>query len=170
MRKVLIIDSSILCVWLAVPYMETCGPDNDRWDKQRVDELIAAEIEAKTTLVLPLATIIETGNHIVQRNGRRFKLAQELSKLIEYSADAESPWAAFTDQSQLWGPDALKKLAAEWPTLATQGLSMGDMTIKATADYYAEAFEVEILTGDAGLKAYQPVTPIPVPRRRSKGR
>lgn len=123
MRKVLIVDTSILCVWLAVPCMETCG-----WDKKRVDELIAAEIEAKTTLVLPLATIIETGNHIAKVPGdRRFKLAQELSKLIEKAADAESPWAAFTEQSHLWGPEGLKKLAAEWPALAATGLSMGDI-------------------------------------------
>lgn len=31
MRKVLIIDTSILCVWLQVAGMETCGPNNDRW-------------------------------------------------------------------------------------------------------------------------------------------
>lgn len=167
MRKVLIVDTSILCVWLAVPSMETCGPDNDKWDKKRVDELIAAEIEAKTTLVLPLATIIETGNHIAHiGDNRRFKLAQELSRLIEKAADAESPWAAFTEQSHLWGPEGLRELAAEWPALAATGLSIGDMTIKTIADYYAEAFEVEILTGDADLKAYQPVTPAPVPRRR----
>ncbi len=33
MKKVLILDTSILCVWLDVPGMDTCGPDDDKWDK-----------------------------------------------------------------------------------------------------------------------------------------
>ena len=33
MRKVLILYTSILCVWLEVRDMESCGPDNDRWRK-----------------------------------------------------------------------------------------------------------------------------------------
>ena len=55
----------------------------------------------------------------------------------------------------------------EWPELAAQKISIGDATIKSVADYYAKTgLEVEILTGDAGLKAYQPVTPVSTPRRR----
>jgi len=30
MKKVLIMDTSILCVWLDVPGMATCGPDDDK--------------------------------------------------------------------------------------------------------------------------------------------
>lgn len=38
---------------------------------------------------------------------------------------------------------------------------------KDVADYYARAgFRVTILTGDAGLKAYEPAVPAAVPRRR----
>lgn len=43
MRKVLIIDTSILCVWLQVPGMADCGPDHDKWDKQRVARKIQEE-------------------------------------------------------------------------------------------------------------------------------
>jgi hypothetical protein len=28
-KKVLIFDTSVLCVWLKVPRKETCGPDNN---------------------------------------------------------------------------------------------------------------------------------------------
>ncbi len=66
MRKVLILDTSILCVWLDVPGMEGCGPDSDRWDKLRVEEKIQEEEQNRTTFVLPLASIIETGNHIAK--------------------------------------------------------------------------------------------------------
>lgn len=66
MRKVLIIDTSILCVRLGVPGMETCGTKDDVWDKQRVDEKVKMETGASTTFVLPLASIIESGNHIAR--------------------------------------------------------------------------------------------------------
>ena len=38
MKHLLIIDTSILCIWLDVPGMEICGPGHDRWDKMRVEE------------------------------------------------------------------------------------------------------------------------------------
>jgi hypothetical protein len=67
----------------------------------------------------------------------------------------------------LWDTQGLKNLAAEWPELAKQKISIGDATIKSVAEYYAKTgFTVEILTGDVGLKAYQPATPVPTPRRR----
>ena len=59
MKKVLIMDTSILCVWLEVPGMATCGPDDDKWDKPRVTEKIDAEIMARSTLVsLPEKSMI----------------------------------------------------------------------------------------------------------------
>ena len=35
MKKVLVIDTSILCVWLSIPGFETCGSQEDKWDKPR---------------------------------------------------------------------------------------------------------------------------------------
>ena len=169
MRKVLIIDTSILCVWLKVSKMESCGTDNERWDFSRVDKHIQSEIKKKTTLVLPLATLVETGNHIAQAGSKRYETAQALAEIIAAVADETTPWAAFTDQSSLWDVEGLKKLAAEWPNLANQKISIGDATIKTVAEYYAKmGFQVEILTGDGGLKAYEPSTPPPIPRRRRK--
>lgn len=43
MKSVLVIDTSILCVWLDVPGMTNCGPDNDKWDKARVEAKINEE-------------------------------------------------------------------------------------------------------------------------------
>lgn len=127
-------------------------------------------MNAKSTLVLPMATIIETGNHISQADSRRFEKATELAKLMEDAAEQRSPWAAFTEQSHLWDEAGLKGLAREWPELAKTGFSIGDATIKHVAELYARmGFTVEILTGDAGLKAYQPESRPPVPRRRKAG-
>ena len=166
MRKVLIIDTCIMCIYLKVPYMDDCGSDNDKWDYRRVKEKIDAEIEQKSILVLPLATLIETGNHIAQAHGEKYLSATGLSEIIKKTAKAEEPWAAFTFQSELWNEENLIKLANNWPQLAVSGISIGDATIKDVAEYYMKTgCQVEILTGDGGLKAYEPNL-INVPRRR----
>lgn len=136
-------------------------------NKQRVDAKLSEELEQKTTFVLPLASIIETGNHISQAGHSRKERGEALADLMRKSADEKSPWAAFSDQSVLWSPEKLKALADSWPDLAAQKLSLGDATIKDVAEYYAQlGYAVEILTGDQGLKAYEPVALIAVPRRR----
>ena len=169
MKKVLIIDTSILCVWLEVPGMATCGPMHDQWDHQRVQEKIQSEALSTTTFVLPLATIIETGNHISQATHSRKERGESLADLIRKSADQLTPWAAFSDQSILWSSDKLKTLADTWPDLAAQKLSLGDVTIKDVAEYYAQmGNEVEILTGDQGLKSCEPMVPAEIPRRRQR--
>ena len=153
-----------------MPRRETCGADEDQWDCDRVDERIRGAIAEGSTLVLPLASIIETGNHIAQSDRLRFEKANELLDLIRKAADESSPWAAFSEQADLWGPEALRELADTWPALASSGLSIGDATIKRVADYYAKthSYRVEILTCDEGLKAYEPSPPTRIPRRYKK--
>ena len=169
MKKVLIIDTSILCVWLDVPGMDDCGPDHDKWDKDRVANKIQEEEHARTTFVLPLASIIETGNHISQSSQYRRERGESLADLIRKSANSETPWAAFSEQSVLWSAEKLRQLADSWPALASQKLSLGDATIKDVAEYYAQmGYQVEILTGDSGLKAYEPTEPAEIPRRKQR--
>jgi hypothetical protein len=169
MNKVLIVDTSILCVWLRVPNFETCGSDSDRWDYEKVNAKIEEELSASTTFVLPLATIIETGNHIAQSQRDPYTLALSFAEIIRRTANNETPWAAFTAQSDLWSSEKLNELAEKWPELAASRISLGDVTIKDVAEYYAEqsSTNVEIFTGDEGLKAYEPlVKPAFIPRRR----
>ena len=168
-KKVLIIDTSILCVWLKVADMEICGPDKDRWTYERVSKKLAEEEQKGTTFILPVATIIETGNHIAHANGDRFVMAEKLAEKIIDATNATSPWAAFTEQKDLWENEGLASLATRWKETAISGQSLGDASIVDVANYYAEmGFEVEILTGDQGLKAYEPPKKIAVklPRRR----
>ncbi|OYQ25105.1 hypothetical protein CHU93_14865 [Sandarakinorhabdus cyanobacteriorum] len=167
-QQVLVIDTSVMCCLLGVPGKDTCGSAGDRWDTARARDAVAAATARGSIIVLPLATIIETGNHIAQAPSRRFDLASELSRYILLAADGETPWAAFTDQADLWGRERLRELAATWPGLAAASTSLGDASIKDVAEYYAKGgVEVEILTGDKGLKAYQPARPPMIPRRRN---
>lgn len=166
-KRVLVLDTSILCCWLEIPGKETAGPSDDRWNHDRIDRLLKSEEARGSIFVLPIATLIETGNHIANCTGNRFSLALALGQHLRSAAYSESPWAAFSDQSALWEPPGLLQLAEVWPSLAAAGMSIGDATIKAVAEYYAVAgIHVQILTGDQGLKAYQPSHPIEVPRRR----
>ena len=169
MGKVLVIDTSILCVWLGVPDKETCGPEHDKWTQKRVADKIRSETGHDVTFVLPLASIIETGNHIAHSSLLRYELANRLGEMMRMSADTKSPWASFSDQNTLWQPEKIRKLANTWPELASRGFSLGDATIKDVADYYSvSGFAVEILTGDQELKAYEPLKPVLVPRRRQR--
>lgn len=170
-KRVLILDTSVLCCWLQVPSKEEAGTVEDRWTHERIDQLLREEQAKHSTFVLPIATLIETGNHIAQvKKGDRFNLANKLAEYLRKAADAHSPWAAFTEQAELWQTDNLRTLAENWPAQAAQRLSIGDATIKDVAEYYHKAgFSVEILTGDKGLKAYEPASssaPVLVPRRR----
>lgn len=169
MKKVLILDTSILCIWLKVPGKATCGSGAGEVTYDMVSRKIEEEMALGTTFILPMAAIIETGNHIAQATGDRFAVASSLVDIIHKSAEATSPWAAFTVQSELWKEDALKQLADRWKGTVISGQSLGDASIVDVANYYHQAgWEVEIYTGDAGLKSYEPISKVAKiePRRR----
>lgn len=156
-NKVLIMDTSVLCVWLKVPGKETCGSGADMLDYDKVNTKIQEEQVAGTTFVLPLASIIETGNHIAHASGDRHSFGVALADIISKTADEQSPWASFTKQGDLWKSDKLKSLAERWKETVVCGQSLGDASIVDVANYYSAAsFDVEIYTGDKGLKAYEP--------------
>lgn len=166
-KKVLIFDTSVLCVWLKVPGKETCGPEDNRLDNDVVNTRIEEEKGQGTTFVLPIASIFETGNHIAHSAGDKHVVGHAFADIISATADQISPWAAFTEQSELWKKENLKVLAERWKESVISGQSLGDASIVDVANYYASAdFEVEIFTGDEGLKAYEPSTPMVKPRRR----
>jgi hypothetical protein len=168
-KSVLIIDTSVLCVWLQVPGFDSCGSGVQCWDFTRIDARIRSAVEMHFALVLPLATIIETGNHIAHARQLRRERALDLADLMRKAADETTPWAAFTEQADLWSGDNLKKLADTWPDLAAARLALGDATIKDVAEYYsAMGFEVSILSGDSQLAAFEPPRPPLVPRRRQR--
>ena len=173
MRKVLLIDTSLLCVWLKVPGKETAG--NNKWDFELVNEKILTEIEKGTTLVLPLATVIETGNHIAQaktaNSDSKRITSEEFAKIMIAAADEKSPWAAFREQIVLWEAEGLKNLAEKFPNQAVEKTSMGDASIVVLGWYYHQkSFHVEFLTDDDRLKSQEPPQPQPPTRRSSRGK
>ena len=55
-KKVLIFDTSVLCVWLKVPGKETCGPEGNR---QTYDMVNAKIEEEKRTYTKKIKVLIE---------------------------------------------------------------------------------------------------------------
>lgn len=174
-KKVLIIDTCLACVWLRVPGMEVAGSDNDRWDYERVKEKLDFETQKGTLLVLPIASIIETGNHITQIKVRnRISYIQNLGDIIKRSIDGTTPWIAYSNQNKLWEGTHLKDVVDRWISLNKDHAkhSLGDVSILDVTTAYMEAgFDVEILTADELLKSYEQINlnnDVPEPRRRSK--
>lgn len=107
----------------------------------------------------------EKGFHIAHSSGDRKVLGDEFAQIMIASADETSPWAAFTEQSSLWNPENLKKLAEKWKETVISGQALGDASIVEVVNYYTDlGFEVEIFTGDEGLKAFE--STVEIPRRR----
>lgn len=167
-RKILIWDTSILCVYVKVPGKETCGSDENKWDYKKVIHLLDDEYK-NASYILPIASIIETGNHITnsKKGTNVYDSAQILSKIIKDAANANSPWAAFTQQDSLWSKENLLKLAEDWPN-HVHTTTIDDYTIKNVAEYYAQFMGKEIImfTADAGLKSFEPQHKPLVPRRK----
>ncbi len=155
MAKILIVDTSIMCVWLKVPGRETTGKNNE-FTYDIVAQHIEEEREKGTKLVLPIATIIETGNLIAHANGNKERSIGEFSSMIISSAKGEMPWIAIDMQHSLWNIDNLSALVEDWrKTAISERQSIGDAAIVQIAKQFAPTCEVEIFTGDGGLKNYE---------------
>jgi hypothetical protein len=165
-NRVAVLDTSLFCCFLGVPGRETAGSGQEAWDRGKVKALVAEKISQGSKIVLPLATIIETGNHIANAPRERYEQAISFCNHLRAAVRGTSPWIAFEEQAFFWTESQLLELADGWPNMAIAQMSLGDATIKQVADYYASAnFEVEILTSDRQLRAYHPIRPAKHPRR-----
>lgn len=74
---VCLVDTTILCEFLAVP--KKCS------DVHTIQEQVTRYAEEQATLLLPMATLIETGNHISQNGNehQRRDIARQFVTLVE---------------------------------------------------------------------------------------
>lgn len=80
------IDTSVMANMLKIP-----GKCNAA---ESVQEEFKQVIEAKEVLILPIATIIETGNHIahIDSGNIRRTIAQKFGEYLRKTAEGEAPW------------------------------------------------------------------------------
>lgn len=154
MRQVHFVDTTILCCLLRIPnfcddeYMEVEG------------ELLTI-ISRSETLILPIACIIETGNHIAQINdgNTRREIARKFAQYLIDTADNRAPWSLISLE---WTPDDLRKFAEIFPDQAMRQVGFGDVSIIDTYEDYIRrtpGVSVRIWSTDVHLTAYRYVAP-----------
>ena len=142
-----IIDTGILCELLEVPNL--CGSSSQ----------ISARLEEKYRngefLLLPLCTILETGNHIGQNgDGRqRRDTAYRFARMVEQAVRGETPFEPtyFAQPKDLLG---WVRDFAEW---AGRGAGLGDLTIFKEFERQCEIYRarrVYIWSTDRHLTSY----------------
>lgn len=162
MKQVHFVDTSILCCLLRVP--KFC--DNEYMD---VEEELLSIISRGETLILPIAVIIETGNHIahISDGNTRRAVAGKFADYLRDTADNKAPWSLISLE---WTPDDLRKFAAIFPDQAMRQIGFGDMSIiDAFEDYIRRTpgVSVRIWSIDEHLMAHR--HDAPEIGRRSRG-
>jgi hypothetical protein len=119
MSSICVIDTSIFCAILDVP--------NRRQDRTEIMETLESLVADGATLLLPLATIYETGNHIAQNGdgGERRNAANRFSEQVAQAVRGDNPFTP-TDLSE---EDELLRWLTQFPDYAVREVGFGDMSI-----------------------------------------
>lgn len=147
--NVRIIDTSVLLNILNIPNRN-----------QKHDEVTEEfkEVVNTDTLILPLAAIIETGNHISHINdgGVRREKAILFSRFLEKTAKGEAPWVYYGEELDA---EDLNKIAEEFPENAMIGTGIGDMSIIRAYEKYKDSTpgigRIMIWSLDGHLSGYE---------------
>lgn len=117
---VCILDTSIFCEILGV------AGKSDR-HRETLAEL-ERRVVRRETLILPLATILETGNHIAQQRdgGKRRQVAKSFVRQVRHAIEDDAPLQLTSKISQ---EDVLAYLD-RFPDEAMRQVGLGDLTIR----------------------------------------
>ena len=150
------VDTSILVEILDVP-----GRNANR---AAVLEHLAERMTSGVHLILPTASVIETGNHVhhIKDGHARRQCAQGFADVLRLTAAGEAPWSLF---EVTWNGAFLTELRVGATTsmdlvehAANQSLSCGDLSVIAERDVYrtrvASAADVRIWTVDQAMGAW----------------
>lgn len=143
------IDTSIMTNVLRIP-----GRCNDAERLQRELEQV---IEAKEVLILPIATIIETGNHIahIEDGNIRRAIAEKFGEYLRKTAEGEAPWKLYGIEMDKEG---LLYLADHIEEYAVREIGIGDMSIVYAYEQYKNKTpaigRIMIWSMDKHLQAY----------------
>ncbi len=121
------IDTSVMMNLLEVP--GRCA------DSQMIKDEFRQIIDNKEVLILPIATIIETGNHIahISNGNSRRTIASKFGEFLRKTAEGEAPWKLYGIELDKEG---LIYLADHIEENAMQQVGMGDMSIIHAYEQY----------------------------------
>lgn len=149
--RVHFIDTSVFLNILGVP-----GRSDER--EKVMPEFIKISESKNDVLVLPYATIIETGNHIAHNgDGRqRRETAQRFAEALEKTIQNKAPWHYYGRQLT---EEDIHEICIEFPNAAMQGEGFGDLSIIRAYKRYKEEIpgieEIRIWTLDKHLASYR---------------
>lgn len=145
--SIAIIDTSVFCNLLKVPQM--CG------DHEQAMQKLGELVRNRESLLLPLATIYETGNHIAQNGtgGQRRSAAERFVRQVTSAFSGDAPWTP----TPIHSSEDLVEWLPRFPESAMRGVSLGDLSI---VEVYREhcrlhpSQRVFIWSYDQHLRAY----------------
>ena len=122
MKAVAIVDTSIFCNVLNIPKIEFTTSEGEKV-MRKLKELI----EEDTNLLLPMAAVYETGNHIAQLSdgGNRRRFAEVFIQEVKNAIKGETPWQVM----QLPDIEEVGEWLNNFPDSAMRGAGMGDLSI-----------------------------------------
>lgn len=147
MSAVCIIDTSVFCHILNVFHREQ--------EHIRALSELEAMVRAGDTLLLPLATIYETGNHVAKNGdgGRRRRTAERFVTQVRAAFSGDAPWTP----TMVPEPEDFLRWFGEFPDQAARGVGMGDLSIIKTWEQQCalnRARRVFIWSYDRDLQGY----------------
>lgn len=153
MGSISFIDTSILCNLVPVP-----GYDQHR--KEILEEM-NDRLNSGEEFILPITSVIETGNHIAQLSsgGARRQAATNLDALLRLICEGKAPWVL---HDVAWDRAFLQKLLDGADTMTTYithalaGVGAGDLCILTERQAFSERSRIpaRIWTLDNGLSAH----------------
>lgn len=148
MSNVHFIDTSVLVELLNIPKM------NDRHAQAQAEyEALAAKGDV---FVLPVAVLVETGNHIahISDGTMRYQIAVQFSALVQKAVNSGDNWNTVPSIS----PDTLESIMKQFPVRAQSQTGFGDISIiEQFNDYWKNRQpigEMRIWAFDGHLKGY----------------
>ncbi len=156
MRRIVFVDTSVLTNVLDVP-----GKNGER---DVVLPLFREMAQDGSTLIIPIAAIIEVGNHIAQLPGDdRRDRASRFEGFLRRSLDGKPPWVV---SGASWDSAFLRELVDGHPrrpgmvALCTSRVGTGDGSILLEVERYRQrsdvpsAVPIELWSLDQGLSTY----------------
>lgn len=118
--SIILVDTSIFCNIVPVP-----GRDQDR---AMVLQQLRHHITNRANLLLPLVTILETGNHIahIPSGGQRRTTAEGFVHQVRDALDHRAPWTVavpLVNERNLW------VYLNDFPQVVVDELGLGDLLI-----------------------------------------
>ena len=147
MTAVCLVDTSVFLEVLNVPFKAGRHVE--------ITKDLKKKIVNEEVLFLPMATILETGNHIAQNGDgtQRRQCARKFVEQVELAIDGKSPFTPieFLDASRL------RMWLGEFPDWAMRGQGLGDLSIKHDWERLRDLYQsrrVYICSLDSHLSSY----------------